>query len=107
MFCYIHEGAELVKGMDGSTQYVGDHTISIKINQHISYDDFISIVCGALKMLRDQVKIEFTIKFASSSLILLYDDSSFMRMLTYNEMYCRVYVSSCGGIDGELLRPTK
>ena len=73
----------------------------------MSQDDFISIVFGALKMSRDQVKIEFIVKFDLLSLILLYNDSSFMRMLTYNETYCCVYVSSCGGIDGELSRPTK
>ena len=73
----------------------------------MSHDDFMSIVCGALKMSRDQVKIEFIIKYDPSALILLYDDSSFTIMLTYNETYCRVYVSSCGGIDGELPRPTK
>ena len=68
-----------MKVSDGSTQYIGDRTISIEINQYMSHDDFISIVCGA------QVKIEFIVKFDPSSLILLYDDSSFMRMLTYNE----------------------
>ena len=73
----------------------------------MSQDGFISIVFGALKMSRDQVKIEFIVKFDLSSLILLYNDSSFTRMLTYNETYCCVYVSSCGGIDGELSRPTK
>ena len=70
-----YEDNELVKGSDGVTQYTGGRTISIEINQHMSLDDFISIVCGALKMSQDQVKIEFTIKFDSSSLILLYDDS--------------------------------
>ena len=51
----IHEGGEPVKGSDGSTQYIGGHTIPIEINQHMSHDDFISIVCWALKMSRDHV----------------------------------------------------
>ena len=53
------------------------------------------------------MKIEFVVKFDPSSLIFLYDDSSFTRMLTYNETYCRVYVSSYGGIDGELPKRIK
>ena len=38
-----------MKGSDGSTQYIGGRTISNEINQHISHDDFISIVYGALR----------------------------------------------------------
>ena len=44
----------------------------------------------------DFMKIEFIVKFYSSSLILLGDDSSFRSMLRWNDIYYRVYVSPCG-----------
>ena len=47
----------------------------------------------------DFVKIECTIKFDPSSLILLCDDASLPNMLRWNDVYCRVYVSSCGCAD--------
>ena len=51
-------------------------------------------VCGTLNLQSDLVKLEFTVKFDPSLLILLCDDASFASMLRRNDVYCWVYVSS-------------
>ena len=102
MFCYIHKGGELKKGTKETIQYIGDHTIYIEIDEHMSHDEFRSRVCGILNMQPDFMKIEFTVKFDPSSLILLCDDPSFRSMLRWNDIYCQVYVSPCGRVDCDI-----
>ena len=53
----------------------------------------INKVCGTLNLQSDLVKLEFTVKFDPSLLILLCDDASFASMLRQNDVYCWVYVS--------------
>ena len=60
----------------------------------MSHDEFRSKVCGTLNLQSDLVKLEFTVKFDPSLLILLCDDASFVSMLGRNDVYCWVYVSS-------------
>ena len=47
-----------------------------------------------IELRSDLVKLEFTMKFDPSFLILLCDDASFDSMLRRNDVYCQVYVSS-------------
>ena len=60
----------------------------------MSHDEFRSRVCGTLNLQSDLVKLEFTMKFDPSLLILLCDDASFVSMLRRNDVYCWFYVSS-------------
>ena len=50
MFCFIHEGGELVNGDNGAVKYIGDRTICIEIDKHMSHDEFRSRVCGTLNL---------------------------------------------------------
>ena len=68
MFCFIYE-VGLVKVDDRTIQYIGGHTFSLEIDEHMSYGDFRSRVCTLLNMLPKLVKFEFTIKFDLSLLI--------------------------------------
>ena len=72
----IHESEELKKGANETVQYIGSLTIYIEIDERMSHDEFRSRVCGILNMQSDFLKIEFTVKFDPSSLILLCDDAS-------------------------------
>ena len=94
MFCYIHEGGGLVNGDNGATKYNGGRIIYIEIDKHMSHDEFKSRVCATLNLQSNLVKLEFTLKFDPSLLILLCDDASFTNMLRRNDVYCQVYVSS-------------
>ena len=76
MFCYIHEGGELVKGADGTN--IGSRINCIEIDEHMSHDEFRSRVCVTLNMQQDLVKIEFTFKFDPSLLIILWNDATFL-----------------------------
>ena len=58
------------------------------------HDEFKSRVCGTLNLQLDLVKLEFTMKFDPSLLILLCDDATFMSMLRRNDVYCWVYTYS-------------
>ena len=48
MFCYIHEGGQLVKSVGGSIEYQGGRTESMVVSRHMSRDDFVSKLCDEL-----------------------------------------------------------
>ena len=98
MFCWTHEGGDLVNGNNGAVKYSGGQTICIEIDKHMSHNKFKSRVCGIFNLQLDLVKHEFTVKFDTSLLILLCDNASFVSMLIRNNVYCRVYVSSTGHV---------
>ncbi|RVW81082.1 hypothetical protein CK203_045422 [Vitis vinifera] len=50
MFCYIHEGGQLVKCVGGSVQYQGGRSESMVVSRHMSHSDFVSKLL--LKMFR-------------------------------------------------------
>ena len=50
MFCYIHEGGELVKTVVGSVEYKGDQTNCNVVSKNISQFEFISKVCAELNL---------------------------------------------------------
>ena len=94
MFCYIHEGGQLVKCASGSVEYQGGQTESMVVSWHISHSDFISKLCDELHFDRSSIKLEFTVKFDPSCLLPLHDDVAILKMFRFNEMFYRVYVSS-------------
>ncbi|XP_059591763.1 uncharacterized protein LOC100245246 isoform X1 [Vitis vinifera] len=94
MFCYIHEGGQLVKCAGGSVEYQGGRTESMVVSRHMSHSDFISKLCDELHFDRNSIKLEFTVKFDPSCLLLLHDDAAILKMFRFNERFCRVYVSS-------------
>ena len=104
MFCFIYEG-RLVKVNDGTIQYIGGRTFSLEIDEHMSYGDFRSRVCALLNMHPELVKFEFTVKFDPSPLIVLCDDASYASMLRWNDVYCRVYVSSIEHLSPNIIEP--
>ena len=90
---------------DGTIQYIGGRTFSLEIDEHMSYDDFRSRVCALLNMFPELVKFEFTVKFDSSSLIVLCDDASYASMLKRNDVYCRVYEYSIDRLSPDIIEP--
>ena len=46
LFCYIHEGGEVVKSADRSVQYKGGRTESIVVSVNITHAELVSKVCG-------------------------------------------------------------
>ena len=93
MFCFIYEGG-LVKVDDGTIQYIGGRTFSLEIDEHMSYGNFRSRVCALLSMRLELVTFEFTVKVDPSSLIMLFDNASYVSMLKHNDVHYWVYVSS-------------
>ena len=49
------------------------------------------------------VKFEFTVKFDPSSLIVLFDDASYVSMIIRNDVYCRVYLSSIERLSPDII----
>ncbi|KAL6316092.1 hypothetical protein AAG906_015608 [Vitis piasezkii] len=106
MFCYIHEGSELVKCAGGSVEYQGGRTECIVVSPHMSHSDFVSKLCDELNIDRNSIKLEFTVKFDPSCLLPLYDDTTILKMFRFNEMFCRVYVSPSSEVDAACIAPT-
>ena len=94
MFCYIHEGGQLVKCASGSVEYQGGRTKCIVVSPHMSHSDFLSKLCDELNTDWNSIKLEFTIKFNPSCLLPLHDNAALLKMFRFNEMFCQVYVSS-------------
>ena len=99
MFCYIHEGGQLVKCASGSIEYQGGRTECIVVSPHMSHSDFVSKLCDELNIDQNSIKLEFTIKFDPSCLLPLHDDTTLLKMFRFNEMFCRVYVSPSSEVD--------
>ena len=62
MFVYVCYGGEMVKS-NGSIEYKGDKVITKTMNVHISYVEFVSIVCDRLKVESTALKMYYTCKF--------------------------------------------
>ena len=107
MFCYIHEGGELVKTAVGSVEYKGGWTNCIVVSKNISHSEFISKVCGKLNLEPNSIKLDFIVKFDPSCLLPLHNDANIVKMFKFNHMFCCAYVFQCTkGGDG-FICPTR
>ena len=107
MFCYIHEGGELVKTAVGSVEYKGGRTNCSVVSKNISHSEFVSKVCGELNLEPNSIKLDFTVKFDPSCLLPLHDDADIVKMFKFNDMFFRAYVFQCTeGGDG-FIGPTR
>ena len=107
MFCYIHEGGQLVKCASGSIEYQGGRTECIVVSPHMSHSDFISKLFDELNIDRDSTKLEFTVKFDPSCLLSLDDDATILKMFRFNEMFCLVYVSPSSEVAAACIALTR
>ncbi|RVX18277.1 hypothetical protein CK203_006644 [Vitis vinifera] len=106
MFCYIHEGGELVKTAVGSVEYKGGRTNCSVVSKNISHSEFVSKVCGELNLDSNSIKLEFTVKFDPSCLLPLHNDGDIVNMFKFNDMFCHVYISQCTECGDDLICPT-
>ena len=107
MFCYIHEGSELVTAAVGSVEYKGGQTNYIIVSKNISHSKFVSKVCGELNSEPNSIKLEFTVKLEPSCLLPLHDDVDILKMFKFNDMFCHVYISQCTEYGDDLIFPTR
>ena len=107
MFCYIHEGGELVKTAVGSVEYKGGRTNCSVVSKNISQSEFVSKVCGVLNLDSNSIKLEFTVKFDPSCLLPLHNDGDIVNMFKFNDMFCHVYISQCTECGDDLICPTR
>ena len=107
MFCYIHEGGQLVKCVGGFVQYQGGRSESMVVSRHMSHSDFVSKLCDELHFDQNSIKLEFTVKFEPSCLLPLHDDATLLKMFRFNEMFCHVYVSSSSEVVEGCIAPTR
>ena len=107
MFCYIHEGGQLIKCVGGSVEYQGGCTESMVVSWHMSHSDFVSKLCDELHFDRNSIKLEFTVKFDPPCLLPLHDDATLLKMFQFNEMFCRVYVSSSSEVVEGCIAPNR
>ena len=70
---------------NGLIEYKGGRFITEIINVHISYVEFVSIVCDRLKVCATSMKMFYTCKFDPTMLVLLEDDEEMVR---FNDTYC-------------------
>ncbi|RVX03611.1 hypothetical protein CK203_027908 [Vitis vinifera] len=106
MFCYIHEGGELIKTVVGSVEYKGDWTNCIVVSKNISHSEFVSKVCGELNLEPNSIKLDFTMKFDPSFLLLLHNDVDIVKMFKFGDMFCRAYVFQCTEGGNGFICPT-
>ena len=84
---------------------MGGRVITEIMNMHISYVEFITIVCDRLKVESIALKMYYTCKFDPLMLVLLEDDAEMRKMFKFNDNYCYVYVSSNTYVSVEVIRP--
>ena len=107
IFCYIHEGGELVKIVVGSIKYKGGRTNCIVISKNISHFEFVSKVCGEMNLEPNSIKLDFTVKFDLSCLLPLHDDTDIVKMFKFNDMFYRAYACQCIESSDGFIAPTR
>ena len=107
IFCYIHEGGELVKIVVGSIEYKSERTNCIVVSKNISHSEFVSKVYGELNLEPNSIKLDFIVKFDPSCLLPLHDDANIVKMFKFNDMFCRAYVCQCTEGGGGFIAPTR
>ena len=93
IFCYVCYGRKMVKA-NRSIEYKDGQIITKFIKVHISYAEFVSIVCDRIKVHATSMKMLYTCKFAPTMLVLLEDDEEMRKMFRFNDTYCSMYVTS-------------
>ena len=76
-------------------------------NVHISFDKFVSLVCCNLNVDPNTVKLHYTCKFDPSMMVLLRDKEELLKMFTFNDMYCRLYVSPKTDVAVGIIAPLR
>ena len=104
MFCYICYGGEMVKA-NGLIEYKGGRIITKIIKVHISYVEFVSIVCDRPKVHATSMKMLYTCKFDPTMLVLLEDDEEMREKFRFNDTYCFVYAISDINVSVEVIPP--
>ena len=107
LFCYIHEGGEVVKFADGSVQYKSGRTKSIVVSGNITHAELVSKVCGELNIDLKLIKLEFTMKFDPSCFLPLHDKAAIVKMFRFNDIFSHVYVSPHSEVGEMLIAQTR
>ena len=75
------------------------------MNVHISYAEFVSIVCDRLKVCVTSLKMYYMCKFDTTMLALLEDDEEMREMFRFNDTYCFVYATSDTDVSVKVILP--
>ena len=106
MFCYVYKGRKIVKAANGSIEYKSGQVITLYVNVHISFEQFISLVYGNLSVDPNLVKLHYTCKFDPSMLVLLRDEQELLKMFRFNDMYYCLYVYSKTDVTVDVIAPS-
>ena len=107
MFCYVCEGGKIVKATNGSVEYKGWQVITLCVNMHISFEEFVSLVYGNLSVDPKSMKMHYTFNFDPSMLVLLCDEQELLKMFRFNNMYCHLYVSQKTDVAVDVIAPSR
>ena len=107
MFCYVYEGGKIMKDANGSVEYKGAQVVTLCVNVHISFEEFVSLVYGNLSVDPNSVKLQYTCKFDPSMLVLLCNEQELLKMFRFNDMYCRLYVSPKTDVAADVIAPSR
>ena len=77
------------------------------LNVHISFEEFLSLVCGNLSVDSNSVKLHFTCKFDLSMPVLFRDEQELLKMFRFNNMYCHLNVSLKTNVVIGVIAPSK
>ena len=81
--------------------------ITLYVNVHISFEEFVSLVCGNLTVDLNLVKLHYTCKFDTSMLVMLCDKEELLKMFKFNDMYCRLYVCPKSDVAVGVIAPSR
>ena len=96
-----------MKDVNGSVEYKGGQVITLYVNVHISFEEFVSPVCGNLSVNPNSVKLHSTCQFDPSMLVLLRDEQELLKMFKFNDMYCRLYLSPKTDVVVGVIAPSR
>ena len=85
IYCYLHIGRELVKGEHGSVEYMGGRQEGISLKLSMTYNDFISRICGKMSIDIVGPTFSYTLPFDLYALQPLKNDEDLKNMFQFSD----------------------
>ncbi|KAL6336197.1 hypothetical protein AAG906_011079 [Vitis piasezkii] len=92
IYCYLHIGEELVRDEHGNVEYMGGRRESLSLEQSMTYNDFVSKICGKTNIDIVGPTFSYTLPFDLCALQPLKNDEDLTNMFQFSDRFARVYI---------------
>ena len=92
IYCYLHIGGELVRGEHGSVEYMGGRQEGLSLEQSMTYNDFVSRICGKMNIDIVGPTFSYTLMFDLYAPQPLKNDEDLTNMFQFSDRFTHVSI---------------